>query len=334
MSLLASGLLWLGLASAPAGPADAYVSQVERYRRGDPEGALRGLLQLDDVELQRGAERTRGWVERGQGGSFSVEAALMLHTEAALLARRGSSMVRFEAELAQAQAWGELLERHPERIDFARRWRLALGSQLMGWRDVRARRLFEEGLRLSPRDPALHLAVGETAEAQAAFLEERQLERQRQAQLGEAESHYRQALAGDPVLEEARLHLGRVLMESGRAGEAQALLQGLTATSRSSGVLYLAQLFLGRIHQDAGRLDEAARSYRQAVALDPRSQAANLALGQALEALGLADEAAEAWRRAASGSERNAPDAWWYYAFGESHRSGALLELLRVEAAR
>lgn len=341
MSLLALTLVWLGAAAAAPQPAPgSYAAQVERYRRGDREGALRELAAWDQARLRREVARVRSAAERGRAGTFPIEAALMLHTEGALLARQRSQLALFEAGLEQARGYAEMLERQPERADFVRRWRLALGYQLMGWRDPRVRRLLEEGGRRFPRDPALHLALGQVAEAQAGFAEPPQdprlarlAARDRQAALAAAEAHYRRALEGDPDLEEAHLRLGRVLAQAGRADEAASELAWVLGRARAASLLYLAHLFQGRLHQDAGRLEEAARSYGQAVALDRRSQAAHLALGHVLDALGQGAAASEAWRAAAAGGGGRV-DGWWLYPFGDSHHGGALIDLLRAEVQR
>jgi tetratricopeptide (TPR) repeat protein len=158
--------------------------------------------------------------------------------------------------------------------------------------------------------------------------------RDRRALLATAEAAYRRALEIDPDLAPARLRRGRVLAQSGRPDAAASELEWVVTHSKDRELVYLAHLFHGRIHEDAGRLVEAAESYRLAVAQDPPSQAANLALGHVLDALGERAVAAEAWSKAAAGNDRKSDDAWWNYPFGEAHRTDALFDGLRAEASR
>ena len=99
----------------------------------------------------------------------------------------------------------------------------------------------------------------------------------------DAEKAFRDALAVDPLTHEARLRLGKVLIDTNRAIEAEPLLAEVDAKAMTDRQRYLARLFLGRAAERSGRSEDAIRSYRRALEAWPYSQAARLALAHALE---------------------------------------------------
>jgi tetratricopeptide (TPR) repeat protein len=141
------------------------------------------------------------------------------------------------------------------------------------------------------------------------------------------------ALRLDPGLDEAAVRLGRVRWRLGEPEAARQALEQVLRRSHDDHQRYLAWLFLGRVHEDAGRTAEAEAAYRAAAALDPRSQAARIALSHLL--LGRGDEAAS---RAAlddglrSAGLRERPDAFWEYPWGHSSEAAARLRDLRAAA--
>jgi tetratricopeptide (TPR) repeat protein len=339
--LLAFLAVWPMSAAADAG--GSYAAIVERYRSGEREQALEGLL------TRPGAK----WRAEGGREGVSAEAAAMLHTDAALLFAGRSDMDGFDAQLEDALAHVRRLEGRPDGAAFALRWYLALGYELMGRHDpARARSLLDAARRPFERDARLLLALGVVAEFEASELapparagmqsgtppirhrSDLGPERDRRSSLAEAEQRYRESLETDASLDEAHLRRGRVLAQLGRAAEARPELEWATTRSHESYVRYLAFLFLGRVDEDAGRLEAAAAAYRSAVVEDPDCQAANLALGRALHRQGDASGASAAWKRATPASRRSRNDGWWLYPFGRAHESAAALEALRKEASR
>ena len=98
-----------------------------------------------------------------------------------------------------------------------------------------------------------------------------------------AEKALRDALALDPGLQEARLRLGKLLLDLRRAVEAESLLAEVDERGADDRQRYLARLFLGRVADRLGRPEEAPRLYGRALEAWPDSQAARLALAHALE---------------------------------------------------
>ena len=149
-----------------------------------------------------------------------------------------------------------------------------------------------------------------------------------------AQRALRAALAVDGSVPELRLRLGRVAWRLGDAAEAQSALLDVLARKPDGATAFLAHLFLGRLHEDAGRLDDAAASYEAALALDPRSQSARLALSHVRLRRGDAAGArAEVEKTVGSAGRRPRPDALWLYPWGPSVGVEDRLEALRGEAA-
>jgi predicted O-linked N-acetylglucosamine transferase (SPINDLY family) len=91
--------------------------------------------------------------------------------------------------------------------------------------------------------------------------------------------------------------LGNVLMALGRLDEAAASFRGAIALSPRLG---LAHHNLGNAYQSLGKLDEAVGCYREALALGPGVAEVHNGLGTALKAQGKLDEAAASFRKALS----------------------------------
>ena len=132
-------------------------------------------------------------------------------------------------------------------------------------------------------DPGAHLIAGcvNASLAEEFALRRRDSDAQRAREA--AEKALRDALALDPGLQEARLRLGKLLLDVGRAVEAESLLAEVDERAADDRQRYLARLFLGRVAERLGRPEEALRLYRRALEAWPDSQAARLALAHALE---------------------------------------------------
>lgn len=121
-----------------------------------------------------------------------------------------------------------------------------------------------------------------------------------QGKLVEAADCYRQAAACDPADAEARVNLGYVLLEQGRAAEAtEVLAQAVALAAGRAGLLADAHFLLGRGHRLQGQDGLAVDCYRAALAARPAFPEAVqdvvpllLAAGRAQEAVALAEGAA------------------------------------------
>jgi tetratricopeptide (TPR) repeat protein len=176
---------------------------------------------------------------------------------------------------------------------------------------------------------------GVTSEVEStAFMQRQEQAARRQLSLREsrnrAEGLYRRVLQLDGGCHEARLRLGRVLFDEGQLSDAAGELERVLAETNAARVRYLAALFLGGVREKAGERDAAVGLYLQALAADPRSQTARVALAAALARTGELAAAREtvlalADRRA---TDRNDADPWWSYALGRA--SGDPLSVLRT----
>jgi tetratricopeptide (TPR) repeat protein len=149
-----------------------------------------------------------------------------------------------------------------------------------------------------------------------------------------AEKALRDTLALDPGLQEARLRLGKLLLDVGRAVEAESLLAEVDERAADARQRYLARLFLGRVAERLGRPEEALRLYRLALEAWPDSQAARLALAHALERSS-GPAAPLVLVGATLGASRRpdrAKDPWWLYLAGPLELTRALLERVWARA--
>jgi len=132
----------------------------------------------------------------------------------------------------------------------------------------------------------LHLPPQQTLEAAR--------HQHRAGQLAMAERLYRQAIAAEPALTPAHLHLGHLLRQTRRTEEACAAYQ---EALRLDPACAEACSNLGIVLRTAGRLAEAAAACRQAIALRPDYLEAHGNLGNVLRDLGAGPEAAACYHK-------------------------------------
>jgi tetratricopeptide (TPR) repeat protein len=211
-----------------------------------------------------------------------------------------------------------------DRLDFYQS--LAAAALAIGFPDTAqpfARRARQEG----PLRAEVHLVFGCVAES----LAEEKILRRRESEAAslrdEADRAFRDALALDPGLLEARLHLGRLLVVTARLVEAEPLLEEVERGPGDERQRYLARLFLGRVAERRGRPDEAARFYARALELWPDSQAARFALAHALETEHGPAAAGPVVGASLAASRRvdRAQDPWWPYLFGPPGIANAVM---------
>ena len=339
----------------------AYEAVVRRYQSGDREGAVADLSSWPEERLRGEVAALSAFREKARAchpcaASMSwrqipVRAALVLHGDCALRARRGGEPSSLHKSLALEIA--RLLKDDPTQRAFAGRWYetmagLAQGENLWG----EALDWAERGLRDFPDSARMLLVVGSIEETVGAlatlrlpdgvFSPVQRETRENLDALREAHGHLekarrslRSAVAADPSLAEARLRLGRVAWRLGDALEARAALLEVLSREPRPDTAFLAHLFIGRLDEDAGRLDDAGRSYEAALALDPRAQSARLALSHARlrrGSPGIARREVEESVRASG--QRLQPDPFWLYPWGPARGAEDRLEALREEASR
>jgi tetratricopeptide (TPR) repeat protein len=239
----------------------------------------------------------------------TVEAAILLHGQAGILFLQDQNLRSAKLHLdtsvellqwsrraaADRRNW-TTMRRHTfkdrpadtalelkESID-SRDFYVALASAALALGYAEAAGPFAEQARLeAPRDVEVQLVLGCVASGLAAekVVQHRDSDAARARK--DAEKAFRDALDLDTLSHEARLRLGKLLLDANRAVEAEPLLAQVDAKATDDRQRYLARLFLGRADERRGRSEEAIRSYRRALEAWPDSQAARLALAHAVE---------------------------------------------------
>jgi tetratricopeptide (TPR) repeat protein len=146
-------------------------------------------------------------------------------------------------------------------------------------------------------------------------------------------SVFERALRRAPELHEARVRLGRALVEAGKFEEAGRVLEPLFGEAEVPARLkYYARLFHGRALMGLGRGDAAAASYRQADALFPGCQAPQIGLTTALRAAGDEAGARSVMMTFLTGVRPAAcpQDPWWDYLLGQAWRIEPLAAALQA----
>jgi Tfp pilus assembly protein PilF len=141
-------------------------------------------------------------------------------------------------------------------------------------------------------------------------------------------------VSADPDLFEARIRLGRVRWRLGLDDSARQTLEEALRRGGAPPLPYLAHLFLGQALERLGRAGDAARAYEEALALEPQSQAAAVALSHLRLSSGdtagarrvLEDALGQAGRRPVR-------DPYWDYPASNAASADQVLEALRLEAS-
>jgi tetratricopeptide (TPR) repeat protein len=350
-----------------------YKRLVVRYAVGDRDGALAALMawpsprvlaEVRAVDMLGAAKRRcdeakRRCEEATPGNCLTpcpgigtwTKAALMMHTDAATLARRAHTSPAIHR--AASLAFGRTMMDEADLRPFVEKWYFAVAADRQGrteWGESLA--WAGRGLKVFPNSVDLRLVIASVEETLASLVVVRlpdvlftdpSAAGLRQVLLGSSERRTHLERAKRPLDEvvkmrpdrlDAKLHLGRVTWRLGRPGEAREILGTVLASNPAPSEAYIAHLSLGQILEEGDELEAAARAYSEAVALDPQCQAARLALSHAQMLLGdVASARPELERAVSAAGRRSAQDAFWLYPWGPSAQSDALLAALRLEAA-
>jgi tetratricopeptide (TPR) repeat protein len=347
---------YLAVATAYRSPNRALARrEIREWRSREIEAALRALREEGD-RLRAVAVHT------GDIDFRTVEAAVLLHAEVGLASLQAMSLAEAEFHLdasvrllewsrhaaararsfdnvrAYIDARDDRLPTHPrairDRIDLGDFYKVLAGTSLAVGFPLTARPFADGAVRASPMDPGAHLIAGcvNASLAEEFTLRRRESDAQRAREA--AEKALRDALALEPGLQEAHLRLGKLLLDLGRAVEAEPLLAGVGERADDERQRYLARLFLGRVVERLGRPEEALRLYRLALDAWPDSQAARLALAHALE-LSSGPAAPLVLVGATLGASRRpdrVEDPWWFYLSGPLELTRALLDRVWARA--
>jgi tetratricopeptide (TPR) repeat protein len=350
-------LVWLlaaaqGTAVGPPHDLTGYLAVAARFGSADHSAAMGEIRSwaLPEIEaaaagLRRQGRRLRAVPEAPEDIAFrTVEAAVLLHAEAGLLALQATSdseaqtHLRISTELLdwshtaadKQRQRGHAIAERIDRRDFD--MALAAASLSLGF-PATACFFAEEARRRAPLDAEVHLMLGCAAETRSRELALARQDSEAERRRDEAERALSDTLALDPGLQEARLRLGQLLVDRGRLVQAESLLDEVEAHAAGDRQRYLARLFLGRLATARGRVDDAVGFYRRALEAWPDSQAARLALAQALEQ---SSGPSVAWplvtgSLAAAGRLDRTRDPWWMYLLGPPGQAQASLSRLWSE---
>lgn len=155
--------------------------------------------------------------------------------------------------------------------------------------------------------------------------------------LRDAERDFRRVLDLAPSNSEARVRLGHVLIERGRAADAAAALeQASDEAEGDAAVRYYRALFLGRARELANRPADARTWFARAAALFPRAQSPRLAISRLAAAAGDHRGAQEAMAVvfALPGHEQERVDPWWVYYLGPGRNAAVAYDAVSTALAR
>jgi tetratricopeptide (TPR) repeat protein len=347
-------LLWLLVAAQAPGVTPeydltSYLAVAAAYGSADHAAALGeirewppGVVRAAVADLRRRSRQLRAVpTSPGDIAFGTVEAAVLMHAEAGLLALESQNLAEAANHLGASVAvyqWsreavveiGNRAEAEPPelgptprpeirpRIDI-RDFSVALAATaLAAGSPTTAHPFAEKARRIAPLDPEVQLVYGCVAEGLAEEESLRHRESAAAAWREQAAAALLDALALDRSLPEARLRLGRLLVGQGHVTEAEPIIGDLETHTADDRLRYLARLFLGRLAERRGRHDEAARAYARALEAWPDSQAARLALAHAVERSSGPAAALPLVAASLAASRRldRAADPWWLYRFG------------------
>ena len=151
------------------------------------------------------------------------------------------------------------------------------------------------------------------------------------AELQQAETLFRRALAANPAMGEGRLRYGRVLLLLDRQADAASELRKALEMVTEDELRYYGELFLGAAETARRNFPAAREAYGRAARFYPEAQSPRIALSELARRLG---DRGGAWREMQAIFERPSIDAepdepWWRYFVVQARNADALLEALR-----
>lgn len=329
-----------------------WLRAIERHQIGafDEPATLVSGWTLEEL-----ASVVRAWeIERGSPlpqRFRTAKRAIILHTDVATstfdtvpdaltMARTASLHFGVAFELIE---W--LKHQNDDEDEFARSWYKTVAAFLGSRHELTSSPVFmQRGVSRFPGDADLLLMAGAIHELLAAPRVQEASDTRlinkasASAHLATAERFFRQALAADPSLAEARVRLGRVLGERGRHAEALGELKQAAAGRLPPALAYFVHLFAGEDEGALNRADEARACYERAIVLRPDAYFAYLALTRLERQNGNRRAAAAATQRMlhAARGDIEASDLWMdYHTAGIARRADeALREFRRAHGSR
>ena len=350
MRATATAIFAFLLASAVNASAQVTYRQIVDRYRSSPNDGVELMLALSESSRQAGIEQALSASGAEVWSWDELAAAAMMHTDAGFY-----FIARKQPGVAQLNDADRLLARAVATTgghwDFARRWYRTVESVLKGYGDTAASQMFAK------RFTDVYAARFKAAPQRGRALESYHrgvMNEYDGGQKGEfltitgltesggnlvsrylvpAGRELEGALAMDPELLDAALHLGRVRMLENREADALKYLR-LAAESPSRSIAYLAKLFLGAIAERSSKWDEAEAAYRGAVRLFPTAQSGVVALAQFLDRRGRPADSASLLQSMLAPATSRSVDPWWLY-FEEAGAENALkIGLMRAEVLK
>ena len=325
----------------PAGEQHPYDSLLARYRSGAVEPAVEALTKL--LQAEGGQRQATRWIARARDANrrADLEAALLLYTDAIMLAWQGDEPMPTRVMTHYMAPFMSLrlsLKRMDPRTPFLRSWFLLWES----FRQAHVNQLIPleldflaDALDAFPDDAQILLAAGSRHQLTWRMsLENAQRDPDSEPGwirkfLVDARGYLRRSVKADAKETEARLRLIDVLLEleSDDLEEASRLITEHDWTDGPA-FEYLARLFDGRLHERRGNRPAAAAAYDRAIGLVAVPQAAQVARAHLAYREGERPQAAAILAPAlASRSDRT--DPWWPYIRGQAWRFESYLKIAR-----
>lgn len=210
-----------------------------------------------------------------------------------------------------------------DRVKFAANWYAAAASVLLYVNDpARATPFVTSGLAISPESPELRLLGGLLTEVRALSAggvhvsgsQGFRLAGERTRLLLQTQAVYDRLVREYPAYVRARVRLGRVLWLLEDMKGAELHLVRAHADARDPAQQYLSAMFLGAIYEQRRDVASARIMYEQALAAEPKSQSAAVALGF-LDVMAGRPDRAQA-RAESVFSRAPTSDEWWAYKNG------------------
>jgi tetratricopeptide (TPR) repeat protein len=321
--------------SAQLAPTSPYAHVLDLYRAGQDQAARRALAEIPSAEIEwsqrillKAFDSTMG--DESSRAAASMRVAALVHTERAIAAHDRDNFPEWRYQLGMARTYVEKLASRDRSTPFPRTWCLMTMAYLQGHFSLRAAKEFGDWAHESVGDsPELFLAMGATQEMGWTAQHEEGADSPLKGDLKDAERAYRNALAAQPGLVEARLRLGRVLTLHGDTEGAVRILAEIGEESEAA-YRYLARMFEGDLFERRGDAAEAKRRYLAATALLPRAQSAYIALAHVRHSTGArAAAAADVRATTLDTSVPDIGDPWFWYARGLSWRANGYLDDLK-----
>ena len=314
-----------------------YGDAVARYLNGEFKEALTALdaLPAADIKTQ----------ERDLKRDPSlIQAAVMLHTEAAQAAGLDDPVVRFHFTLAH-QLLIELRRIQPPG-EFERGWYLLASAVLQGGKSVNdADEMLDEARGLFPRDPELLASTGAAFELRTYAAGDIRAQQFRptairtfdpdadmRRELQSAARYLSEAATLAPESDESHLRLGRVLHRLGQIDRAAAELDLVRGRAVDGALKYLAALFQASLESTRHRPERAADLYLEALAT-VTAQSALVGLSHAYYEMGRGEEAGQALQNVFR-LPSNHPDPWFAYIAGDAWHADTRLKAMRALVTR